>query len=144
MVDKIKFRRLDQRAQLPKRGSLKAAGLDLYSIEKVVLEPGSRASVRTGLAVEIPEGYYGRVAPRSGLALKNGIDTLAGVIDSDYRGELLILLINTDQKNQYVVDAGSRIAQLIIEAIITPVAEWSDDLPLSDRAASGFGSTGTE
>jgi dUTP pyrophosphatase len=142
MTSRLKFKRLDQFAILPTRGSIYSAGLDLYSIEKVLIEPGKRVAVRTGLAVEIPQGYYGRVAPRSGLALKFGIDTLAGVIDNDYRGELLILLHNTDTTNPFTIEPGEKIAQLILEAIITPVPEWTTDLEETSRGKGGFGSTG--
>ena len=88
----LSFKKLDPRATLPSRGSSQAAGLDIYSIEDVAIEPKDRALVRTGLAVAIPEGYYGRVAPRSGLATKQGLHVLAGVIDCDYRGEVRCLL----------------------------------------------------
>jgi len=115
--------------------------LDLYSIEDVAIEPKQRELVRTGLATAIPEGYYGRVAPRSGLATKNGLDVLAGVIDADYRGEIRCLLYNTgDEKIQ--LPAGSKICQLVIEKIITPEATWSDEISETDRGSGGFGSTG--
>src|SRR5882672_2006660 len=91
----LKFKRLDDRATLPTRGSASSAGLDLYSIEDVTIEPHQRIVARTGLAVAVPVGFYGRVAPRSGLAVKNGLDVLAGVIDSDYRGEVCCALLNT-------------------------------------------------
>src|SRR5512138_2574050 len=94
-MNSITFQRLDERAMLPTRGSTNSAGLDLYSIEELLIEPQRRVLVRTGLSVAIPEGFYGRVAPRSGLAVKHGLDVLAGVIDSDYRGELCCALLNT-------------------------------------------------
>src|SRR6185503_3427814 len=94
-LDVIRFKQLDPRAVLPRRGSVLAAGLDICSIEDLEIQPKQRAMVLTGLAVAIPPGFYGRVAPRSGLAAKNGLDVLAGVIDSDYRGELCCLLYNT-------------------------------------------------
>ncbi len=96
---------------------------------------------RTGLAVAIPPGFYGRIAPRSGLAAKNGLDVLAGVIDSDYRGEICVLLYNTGD-NQIDLPAGSKISQLIVEQIITPDAVWASDLDETARGAGGFGSTG--
>lgn len=137
----LSFKSLHPDAVLPTRGSLYAAGLDLYSIEDVHLSPNERRLVRTGLAVAIPRGYYGRIAPRSGLATKNGIDVLAGVIDSDYRGEVQCLLYNAGPE---VVElpARTKICQLIIEKIITPTAQWTDDLPDTKRGAGGFGSTG--
>jgi dUTP pyrophosphatase len=91
----LRFKKLDGDAKLPTRGSASAAGLDLYSIEAVCLPPNQRSLVRTGLAVAIPRGFYGRLAPRSGLATKKGLDVLAGVIDADYRGEIRCLLHNT-------------------------------------------------
>jgi dUTP pyrophosphatase len=137
----LKFKKLDPRATLPTRGSAAAAGLDLFSIEVVNLQSRERKLVRTGLAVAIPEGFYGRVAPRSGLATKNGIDVLAGVIDADYRGEIQCLLHNTG--NQAIeLPAQAKICQLIIEKIITPAPVWAEDLPDTVRGSGGFGSTG--
>jgi dUTP pyrophosphatase len=118
-----------------------AAGLDVCSIEELSIGPKQRVMARTGLAVAIPPGFYGRVAPRSGLASKNGLDVLAGVIDSDYRGELCCLLYNTGDA-PINLPAGSKICQLIIEQIITPEAAWSTDLDETARGAGGFGSTG--
>jgi dUTP pyrophosphatase len=137
----LHFKKLDPRAILPTRGSSSAAGLDLYSIEPVSLAPGQRVIARTGLAVAVPEGYYGRVAPRSGLATKQGLDVLAGVIDTDYRGEIGCLLHNTGAET-IELPARSKICQLIIEKIITPEAVWADDLSNTDRGSGGFGSTG--
>ena len=135
------FKQLDERAILPTRGSSSSAGLDICSIEDVNLGPHERALARTGLSVAIPEGFYGRVAPRSGLAVKQGLDVLAGVIDSDYRGELLCALYNTSA-SPISIPAGSKICQLIIEMIATPTAAWSDELSETARGAGGFGSTG--
>jgi dUTP pyrophosphatase len=115
--------------------------LDLFSLEEVLIQPRQRALVRTGLAVAIPEGFYGRVAPRSGLAVKEGLDVLAGVIDADYRGEILCALYNTGDLPIHL-PARSKICQLIVEKIITPIAAWSDDLSETARGAGGFGSTG--
>jgi dUTP pyrophosphatase len=137
----LRFKKLDSNATLPTRGSLAAAGLDLYSIEAVYLHPNQRLLVRTGLAVAIPEGCYGRLAPRSGLATKMGLDVLAGVIDSDYRGEVQCLLYNTS--NEIVeLPAQTRICQLIIETIVTPTPVLVDDLTDTMRGSGGFGSTG--
>jgi len=139
--DVLSFKRLDPSAILPVRGSSHAAGLDLHSIAEVTLEPGQRALVATGLAASIPVGYYGRVAPRSGLATKQGLDVMAGVIDADYRGEILCLLYNAGEE-QIVLPAQTKICQLIIEKIITPTAVWSDEINETDRGSGGFGSTG--
>lgn len=137
----LSFKRLDSKAVLPERGSSSAAGLDICSIEDVSIEPKQRALVRTGLAVAIPEGYYGRVAPRSGLATQKGLDVLAGVIDADYRGEIRCLLYNTGDEPIHL-PAQSKICQLIIEKVITPAAVWSDEISETDRGSGGFGSTG--
>jgi len=140
-IEHLNFKKLDPRATLPTRGSPASAGLDLYSIEAVTLAPGQRAIVRTGLAVAIPEGFYGRVAPRSGLATKMGVDVLAGVIDADYRGEIGCLLYNAGEDKIELAE-NSKICQLIIEKIISPQAAWADDLNDTERGPGGFGSTG--
>jgi len=140
-LDVLRFKQLDPRAILPARGSTFSAGLDICSIEDLVIGPQQRVTARTGLAVAIPHGFYGRVAPRSGLAAKHGLDVLAGVIDSDYRGELCCLLYNTGD-SPITLTAGSKICQLIIEKIIAPKAVWANDLDETARGAGGFGSTG--
>jgi dUTP pyrophosphatase len=119
------------------------AGLDLSSCERVTLGPGERATVGTGLAVAIPEGYAGFVQPRSGLAAKHGISVLnsPGLVDSGYRGELRVVLLNTDRESPFVVEPGMRIAQLVV----LPVPELElvevDALPASERGVRGFGSS---
>lgn len=137
----LTFKRLHPNAILPTRGSRYAAGLDLYSIDDVDLSPNERCLVRTGLAVAIPDAYYGRIAPRSGLATRNGLDVLAGVIDADYRGEIQCLLHNTSNETVQL-PAQTKICQLIIEKIITPNPEWTNDLDDTIRGDGGFGSTG--
>lgn len=136
----LSFKRLDPKALLPTRGSPSAAGLDLYSIEAISLKPKERRLIPTGLAVAIPEGCYGRLAPRSGLATQKGIDVLAGVIDADYRGEIGCLLYNAGEET-IDLPAQTRICQLIIEKIITPDAVWVDSLADTSRGSGGFGST---
>jgi dUTP pyrophosphatase len=140
-IDFLSFKKLDSKARLPTRGSPCSAGLDLYSIETVSLNPHERRLIPTGLSVAIPDGYYGRLAPRSGLATQKGIDVLAGVIDADYRGEIQCLLQNTGGE---IVElpAQTKICQLIIERIITPDPVWSDELSDTVRGSGGFGSTG--
>jgi len=140
-LETLRFKKLDPRAVLPQRGSVLAAGLDVYGIEDVEIGPRQRGMARTGLAVAIPPGFYGRVAPRSGLAAKKGLDVLAGVIDSDYRGEIVCVLYNTGDET-ITLPAGSKICQLIVEQIITPEAAWATDLEETARGAGGFGSTG--
>lgn len=141
MVERLEFRKLHPAAKLPARGSRFAAGLDLSSIEDLTIHAHERAIVRTGLAVAVPHGFYGRIAPRSGLATKHGLDVLAGVIDSDYRGEILCALINHGDE-PIEITAGMRVAQLLIEAIATPSPCWSEDLNETKRGEGGFGSTG--
>jgi dUTP pyrophosphatase len=141
VVERLEFMRLHPLAKLPTRGSLHAAGLDLHSIESLWIPARGRATVRTGLSVAVPNGFYGRVAPRSGLAVKHGLDVLAGVIDSDYRGEIICALVNHDDK-PFEIEAGMRIAQLVIESIATPEPIWSEDLSETKRGGGGFGSTG--
>ena len=136
--------RLDERAILPARAHAGDAGLDLYSLDAVHLEPGERASVSTGIAVEIPDGQAGLVLPRSGLAARHGITLVnaPGLIDSGYRGELRVLLLNTDRKQTFSLEAGDRIAQLVLVEIRAPVPIEVQELGRSDRGEGGFGSTG--
>ncbi len=141
MNDALPFKKLDEKAILPTRGSEHAAALDLYSIEDLVIPAGKHSAVRTGLAVEIPFGFYGRIAGRSGLALKKGIDAIGGVVDGDYRGELMAILANLGSED-FEIKAGDRIAQFIIEAISLPSPVFVDELNESTRDADGFGSTG--
>jgi deoxyuridine 5'-triphosphate nucleotidohydrolase len=141
MSNRLKIARLHPGAVLPTRGSALAAGLDLYACEPVTVGPGERVGVRTGIAVAIPVGHYGRVAPRSGLASRHGIDTLAGVVDADYRGEVVCWLINHGTES-FAIAQGDRIAQLVIEVVITPEPEWAENLEETARGVAGFGSTG--
>lgn len=140
----LKVRRLDARARLPTRAYPGDAGLDLYALENGALEPGARASIRTGIAVEIPDGRAGLVLPRSGLAAKHGIALVnaPGLIDAGYRGEVRVLLLNTDQNATFAISAGDRIAQLVLVEVQTPAVVEVGDLALSERGAGGFGSTG--
>jgi dUTP pyrophosphatase len=119
------------------------AGLDLTSCERVELAPGARALVPTGLAVAIPDGHAGFVQPRSGLAAKHGISIVntPGLIDSGYRGELLVTLLNTDRTEAFVVEPGMRIAQLVVLPIASVDPVEVDELPASERGERGFGSS---
>ena len=137
----LDVQQLHPAAQLPRRGSTFAAGADLHCIDTFTLQPGERQAVPTGLALAIPPGYYGRVAPRSGWAVKHGIDTLAGIIDADYRGEVLVLLINLGDQ-PFTATAGERIAQLIIERASLCAFAWAENLTQTERGSGGFGSTG--
>lgn len=126
---------------LPEYSSLGAAGADLYANEALTLAPGERAPVATGLRVEIPTGYAGLVWPRSGLAVRHGIDTLAGVIDSDYRGEVRVVLVNHG-RDPVRIEPGDRIAQLVMQKIERAVFVTASELAGSVRGGRGFGSTG--
>jgi len=139
----LPIRRLRPDAVLPERAYTGDAGLDLAACERVELGPGARAVVATGLSVAIPDGYAGFVQPRSGLAARNGITIVntPGLVDSGYRGELRVILLNTDPAEAFVVEHGMRIAQLVI----VPVPELEllevDELPPSERGVRGFGSS---
>ena len=143
----IKIKKLDPTAVLPTRNKIGDAGYDLYALEDGEIIAGERYLFKTGISVAIPEGFYGRIAPRSGLALKKGIDVLGGVVDSTYRGDVGVILINLNNVtypgfNSFNVKKGDRIAQLIIEKYHD--IEWQevDELDSSDRGAGGFGSSG--
>jgi dUTP pyrophosphatase len=139
----LPIRRLRPDAVVPARAYSGDAGLDLSSCERVELAPGERALVPTGLAVAIPEGFAGFVQPRSGLAAKHGISIVntPGLVDSGYRGELLVNLVNTDQQEAFVVQPGMRIAQLVILPIPELELVEVDELPESERGVRGFGSS---
>lgn len=141
----VRITRLDPSLPLPAQQHEGDAGYDLHAREDVALEPrGGRALVPTGVAVEIPEGHAGFVLPRSGLALKHGVTCLntPGLIDAPYRGELKVLLVNTDPSQPYLVHRGDRIAQLVVQRV--DLVEWVEvgELAVSDRDIFGFGSTG--
>jgi dUTP pyrophosphatase len=140
-MSKIYFKKLHENAVIPSRGSALAAGLDLSSIEHTVIEPGERAIIPTGLMTKIPTNTYLRISPRSGLAAKHGIDTMAGVVDADYRGELRVILINLG-KTPFEVKVGDRIAQAILERCELAEVDEVDQLDDTERGSSGFGSTG--
>jgi dUTP pyrophosphatase len=126
---------------LPEYASPSAAGADLRAREAADLEPGARAAVPTGLHLQIPPGHVGLVWPRSGLAVRHGIDTLAGVIDSDYRGEVRVVLVNHGTE-AVRIEAGDRIAQLLIQRVEKAVFARAESLDDSARGQEGFGSTG--
>ncbi len=140
----IRFKKLHDEARIPSRATNDDAGYDLCSVEELKLAPGRRSLVRTGIAVEVPTGHGGLVLPRSGLALKHGVTVVnsPGLIDPGYRGEVGVILLNTDPEDTFEVSVGDRIAQLMIVpfADLSPV--WSEDLSESERGSGGFGSTG--
>jgi dUTP pyrophosphatase len=135
---------LDEHAQLPERANEGDAGLDLHAVESVTLAPGGRASVGTGIALEIPAGHAGLVLPRSGLAARHGIALVnsPGLIDSGYRGEVRVLLLNTDPVEAFQVTAGDRIAQLLVTPFAQSTPVEASDLQTSVRGQAGFGSSG--
>lgn len=136
----LKVKLLTDNAQAPKPGTPGSAGYDLYSVEDVTIEPHCRKLIGTGIAIEIPSTCYGRVASRSGLAVKYGIEVGAGVVDSSFRLEVKVLLYNHGDTS-FSVTVGDRIAQLILENIITPEVTIIEDLSSTERSG-GFGSTG--
>mmetsp|Transcript_37957 Transcript_37957/g.36361 ORF Transcript_37957/g.36361 Transcript_37957/m.36361 type:complete len:178 (-) Transcript_37957:52-585(-) len=141
-LPRLRIKKLNPQAFLPIKGSDKAAGYDLFSIDKVMIPPYSKMLISTGLSMAVPEGNYARIAPRSGLAVKNFIDVGAGVVDSDYRGEVKVLLFNLGDK-EFEVNYGDRIAQCIIEKYTpTILEEVEGELDVTDRGVGGFGSTG--
>ena len=139
----LPVRRLRPDAQVPTRAYTGDAGIDLAACERVELAPGERALVPTGLAVAIPAGYAGYVQPRSGLATKHGLSIVntPGLVDSGYRGELLVNLLNTDPREPFVVEPGMRIAQLVVLAVPDVEPVEVEELPESERGDRGFGSS---
>jgi dUTP pyrophosphatase len=142
-VIELPIRRLREDAVVPARAYTGDAGLDLAACEHVEIGPGERALVGTGLSVAIPEGHGGFVLPRSGLAVKHGIALVnaPGLIDAGYRGEVKIVLINTDKHETFVVEPGMRIAQLVVMPVPSVDPVEVDELPESERGVRGFGSS---
>jgi len=143
-MEELSFVKLSEKATVPTRAHDSDAGLDLYAAEAVRIVPGARVSVGTGLAIAIPQGLAGLVLPRSGLALKHGITLInsPGLIDPGYRGEVRVLLLNTDQTLDYQCKPGDRIAQLLLVPIATASPTQAEALDTSTRGAGGFGSSG--
>ena len=144
-MTELPFRKLRPEAKLPAAQHPGDAGLDLCSAVDVVVSPGERVMIPTGVAVAIPDGHAGLVLPRSGLASKRGL-TMAnspGLIDAGYRGEVICAAVNLDREREVKIAVGERIAQLVIVELPTVAPEWVDDLPESARGDGGFGSTGT-
>jgi dUTP pyrophosphatase len=142
-VIELPVRRVRPDAVLPQRAYAGDAGIDLAACERIELAPGERALVPTGVAVAIPEGFAGYVQPRSGLATKHGISIVntPGLVDSGYRGELLVNLLNTDSRESFVVEPGMRIAQLVVLEIPSVEPVEVEELPASERGVRGFGSS---
>jgi dUTP pyrophosphatase len=141
---KLRFARLSENAVLPTRAHEGDAGLDLYAAEPAHIGPGERWSVPTGVAVEIPDDHAGLVLPRSGLAREHGIALVnsPGLIDAGYRGEIRVLLLNTDPAEVFRVTPGDRIAQLVVVGVAAPEPVEASELAESTRGEGGFGSSG--
>jgi dUTP pyrophosphatase len=141
----LSIQRLREDAVIPERAYDGDAGLDLAACDRVELGPGERAVVGTGVAVAIPEGYAGFVQPRSGLADRHGISIVnsPGLIDSGYRGEIKVILLNTDPSTPFVVDRGMRIAQLVVLPVPELEVVETDELPETERGVRGYGSSGS-
>jgi len=137
----IKIQKIHELAITPKRNNSTDAGADLYAVEETTIPPLSRKLIGTGIRIQVPEGFYARIAPRSGLAVKNGIDVLAGVCYSSYRGEIKVVLHNTDPEKDFEVTYGDKIAQLIIEQHFNFPFEEVDELSTTVRGNKGFGSS---
>ena len=142
-MTELPLKRLHDGATLPTRAYEGDAGLDLSACERVELGPGERAVVGTGLTVAIPDGHAGFVQPRSGLAARHGIAVLnsPGLVDAGYRGELRVVLLNTDRAERFVVEPGMRIAQLVVVPVALPEPREVSELPGSERGEKGFGSS---
>ena len=138
----INVKKLSENATIPTQGTKFAAGYDLYAAEDEVVFCGTRKLIKTNISMEITPGYYGRIAPRSGLAYKSGIDILAGVIDSDYRGDIGVILYNTDANVDFQVLVGDKIAQIIIEPCASVNFVKTNDLTSTKRGEGGYGHSG--
>ena len=141
---RLAVRRLDEGATIPTQAHDTDAGFDLHALESVTLEPGARAKVRTGIAIELPERHAGLVLPRSGLAERQGLALVnaPGLIDEGYRGEVQVLLLNTDRTTAIEIAAGDRIAQLVVVRVERPDVVEVEQLGKSKRGPAGFGSSG--
>ena len=137
----IKVKRLNEDSIIPTKANHSDAGWDLYSIDNLLIEPNSRALVKTGISFAIPDGHVGLIWPRSGMAVKYGIDVYAGVIDAGYRGEVSVCLFNSSDKDFYI-QQGDRIAQILFQTVSQNKLIEVSDLSHSDRGQEGFGSSG--
>jgi len=140
----LRWRRLSEEGRPPAQAHPGDAGYDLHAAERATVAPGERATVGTGIAVAVPEGHAGLVVPRSGLAARHGISVVnaPGLIDAGYRGELRVLLLNTDREHTFEIEPGDRIAQLVLVRVESPEAAEVEELDDTARGLGGFGSTG--
>ncbi len=138
---KLKIKKVDPRAKLPVFAHPYDAGMDLFALEDVRINPGEIARIRSGVAMEIPEGYVGLCWDKSGLSMKNGIKVLAGVVDSGFRGELVMGVINLG-KEAYTFERGHKVMQMLVQKVEHPEIVEADELSDTSRGEGGFGSTG--
>lgn len=138
---KVKVKKVDPKAILPSYAHPGDAGMDIFALEQTILKPGEQKAVRTGISMEIPDGCVGLVWDKSGLAIREGLKTLGGVVDAGYRGEIMIGMINLSKKD-YVLEAGHKVAQMLIQKIERPTVEEAAELSDTSRGQGGFGSTG--
>ena len=140
---KVKIKKIDGDAKIPSYAHGGDAGMDIYSAENLTVKAGEHAKVRTGIAMEIPDGFVGLVWDKSGISMNYGLKTLGGVIDSGYRGEVVIGVVNLS-KEDYVVEKGNKIAQILIQKVESPEIKEVEELSNSERGEKGFGSTGVK
>ena len=138
---KVKIKKINPEAKLPSYAHPGDAGMDLYAIKDITIRPDENVRVGTGVAVEIPDGYVGLIWDKSGLSNNHGLKTLGGVIDSGYRGEVIVGLINLSKK-EYTVEKHHKVAQMLIQKVEYPIIEEVEKLPGTSRGEGGFGSTG--
>lgn len=137
----VEIQKLEKQARLPEYAHPGDAGMDVFAFENLALEPGERGMVRTGVAMKVPEGYVGLVWDKSGRAVKEGLTTMAGVIDSGYRGEVQIVILNTSTE-AITIEAGQKVAQILIQPVICGMIQEVSQLDDTSRGDNGFGSTG--
>lgn len=140
VIQKIQIKLTSRYGRMPTRGSECSAGYDLHAAQDILIPPKGKALIKTNLQIALPAGTYGRIAPRSGLALKHGIDVGGGVVDADYRGDVAVVLFNLGEEN-FQISVGDKVAQLICQVIQTPVLVEVEELPSTIRGNHGFGST---
>ncbi len=139
----MQIKKLNDRAKMPSFAHSADAGMDLFTTERIVIAPGERKGAPTGLSMAIPDGHVGLIWEKSGLAFKGGIKTVGGVVDSGYRGEVMVGLINTSDQ-EYIFEVGDKVAQMLIQRIHHPELEEVTELSETERGTGGFGSTGKQ
>jgi dUTP pyrophosphatase len=142
MIETIKYKKLSQNATAPESSSEDDAGYDLFAAHDGCMSGGGRGIIKTNISIELPEGYYGQLEGRSGLAVKSGIAVLGGIIDPNYRGDIGVILVNLDNEKTFVYKKGDKICQMVIKPYIKPQMIEADELSATDRGEKGFGSSG--